>query len=152
MFISLQSCNVYQYCEFTVLRPFNHFNLMSLEYYSFLACILQSKWFEGLDLVGVLAPWNLSLPPTGVVLWIWVLPGNPWKTIKFQACSQYPQISLKVCPRSPKVTKMTPKTLPGDIKFVNKWKTWNVTKTVVFCNVYSTYSHQILASFPSLDQ
>ena len=27
---------------------------------------------------------------------------------------------------------MTPKTLPGDTKFWNKWKKWNITKTIVF--------------------
>ena len=94
--------------------------------------LVQSKWFEGLDLVGVLATLDGSITTHLVVTWIWGPPGNPFKSMKFQACSQYPQISLKVCPRSPKVTKMTPKTLPGDTKFVNKWKTWNISKTVVF--------------------
>ncbi len=80
----------------------------------------------------LLPSWTRALPSTWCCARIWAPPGNPWKTIKFQACSQYPQISLKVCPRSPKVTKMTPKTIPGDTKLVNKWKTWNISKTIVF--------------------
>ena len=83
-------------------------------------------------LASLLPSWTRAFASTGVILSTWGVPGNPWKSIKFQACSQYPQISLKVSPRSPKVTKMTPKTLPGDTKFVNKWKTWNITKTIVF--------------------
>ena len=42
-FTTLQSVSIF--CEFTSLRPFNHFNLMSLEYYSFIACILQPEWY-----------------------------------------------------------------------------------------------------------
>ena len=132
MFTSLQPCNLYQYCKFTVLRPFNHFNLMSLEHYSFIACILQSKWFESLDWVGCLPSWTRE----STTHWVGHLnlgpPGNLWKTIKFQACSQYHQKSLKVSPRSPKDTKMWPKTLPQDTQLVNKWKKWNHSKTTVF--------------------
>ena len=40
------------------------------------------------------------------------LQGTPSKIIKFQACSQDPTKSKKVIPRSPQVTKMTPKTTP----------------------------------------
>ena len=124
---------------------------MSLEYYSFIACILQSKWFEGLDLVGVLPPCNAPLPSTGWGASAWDPPGNPWKTIKIPTCSQDPQKSEKVSSRPPTNSKMTPKTLPPDINLVNKWKKWNHSKTIVFYYGLNTYSHCILASFPSLD-
>ena len=91
-----------------------------------------ARMFLGCNL---LPTWNTPIPPTWWGRRIWAPPGNPWKTIKFQACSQYPQISLKVCPRSPKVTKMTPETLPGDTKLVNTWKKWNISKTLVFTMV-----------------
>ena len=112
-------------CKFTAYRCIL-WKLLNLQ---LIGLYFTARMFLGCNL---LPPWTSTLPPTWCGPRIWAPPGNPWKTIKFQACSQYPQISLKVCPRSPKVTKMTPKTLPGDTKFVNKWKTWNISKTIVF--------------------
>ena len=40
-----------------------------------------------------------------------------------------PSKSLKVSPRSPKDTKMTPKTIPQDSKLLNKWEKWNHSKS-----------------------
>ena len=111
-------------CKFTAYRCIL-WKLLNLQ---LIGLYFTAGMFLGCNL---LPPWTRALPSTWRVLWIWAPPGNPWKTIKFQACSQYPQISLKVCPRSPKVTKMTPKTVPGDTKFLNKWKKWNITKIIV---------------------
>ena len=112
-------------CKFTAYRCI----LWKLVNLQLIGLYFTARMFLGCNL---LPPWSNPLPPTWRVLWIWAPAGNPWKTIKFQACSQYPQISLKVCPRSPKVTKMTAKTIPGDTKFVNTWKKWNISKTLVF--------------------
>ena len=115
-------------CKYTAYRCIL-WKLLNLQ---LIGLYFTARMFLGCNL---LPPWMNTLPSTWCCARIWAPPGNPWKTIKCQACSPYPQISLKVCPRSPKVTKMTPKTIPGDTKFVNKWKTWNISKTLVFTMV-----------------
>jgi len=91
-----------------------------------------SKLKTGIFDFGVfLGPWSPKLASPGCVLSAWVLPRNPLKIIKFQACSQYPQKSEKVSPRSPKDTKMWAKSLPQDTKWVNKWKSETIQKQQV---------------------
>ena len=91
-----------------------------------------ARMFLGCNLLPI---WSDPLPSTWWGRRIWAPQGDPWNTIKFRACPQYPQILLKARPRSPKVTQMTPKTPPGDTKFVNTWKKWNISKTLVFIMV-----------------
>ena len=112
-------------CKFTAYRCIL-WKLLNLQ---LIGLYFTARMFLGCNL---LPSWTRVLPSTWCCARIWHPPGNPWKTIKFQACSQYPQISLKVCPRSPKVTKMIAKTIPQDSKLLNKWKKWNHVKTTVF--------------------
>ena len=70
----------------------------------------------------LLGPGTSVLPPPGCMISIQGPPGHPRKIIKFQACLQDLQKSEKVCPRSPKDTKMLAKSLPQDTKSENKWK------------------------------
>ena len=122
---SLQPCNLYQYCKFTSLRPFSPFKASNLRSYSLCTAARRFDTF----LLGFLQPpWMNTLPPTWVMLSTWGVPGYLWKIIKFQACCQDLPKSLKVYPRSPKVTKMWPKTIPRDTKSVNQWKSETTQK------------------------
>ena len=63
------------------------------------------------------------------------LPGGIPKYMKIPTCFQDPQKSEKVSPRPPTDSKMTPKTFPPDNKLLNKSKTWNHSKHMVFTMV-----------------
>jgi len=125
-------------CKLTVPSPSNHFNhrltiKFSIHFQSF--PVLQSAtsslpvWYQPLTvcksaiwcLVTVYCrPGRRVFASPGWVASTWIPPGYPWKIITFPACLQDPQKPEKVPPRSPKVTKKAPKTIPGDTKFVKK--------------------------------
>jgi len=115
-------------CKFTAYRCI----LWKLVNLQLIGLYFTARMFVGCNL---LPSWTGTLPSTWCCARIWDPPGNPWKTIKIQACSQYPQKSLKVSPRPPKYSKMWSQILPQDTKLVNKWKKWNHSKTTVFTRV-----------------
>jgi len=75
------------------------------------------------------------LPSTSWCFKHWASQGGPWQILKFQAFGQEPNKWERVSPRLPTDSKMTPKTYPLDTKLLNKSKTWNHSKHMVFTMV-----------------
>ena len=59
--------------------------------------------------------------------------------MEIPTCFQDPHKSEKVSPRPPTDSKMTPKTLPLVIKFMNKWKNMKPSQKQSFYNGLTTY-------------
>ena len=117
--------HVLQHVSLQSFNPFQSYDVYSLEVpVSLIASkfvALQSPASRAVTFLQVSpCPRGVTLaPPLGMGAGFWVPALASWRpgaTIKFQACSQYSQMSLKVCPRSPKVIKITakrrPKTIP----------------------------------------
>ena len=96
--VSLQPCNLYQYCKFTSLRPFGPFKASYLRSYSFIACIFQPECFEATSL---LPSWMNTLPPTWRGAGFGFLQAIPEKSLNFKPVPN----TLKITKSLPKVTK-----------------------------------------------